>query len=208
MSVKPFQGGFRVYVRGGGNIQAQGFCSQAAARPKAWSLPGLLGHTIIDPVPALFGLRIKAPELDSMQGTALKDVALSLDGTRLSASGPAIITHTGLSGPAALRLSSLAARVLAQDGCGRGSRSTGSGRKPAPGKPKKLARGAAGARKHVMTANPFINAVLAKARIPRRRPEKTCAGANSGRDVGSHAKKLCSRFGEDKRKKTRTGRNS
>ncbi len=75
-----------------------------------------LGHEIIPPVPSLFAFRIAAlADSDAqLSGTALQHAQLSLQGTKFQAEGPIIVTHEGLSGPAVLKLSSMAARHLAE----------------------------------------------------------------------------------------------
>lgn len=47
-------------------------------------------------------------------GTVVEDAQASLAGTKYKASGPLLITHWGMSGPAILKLSSYAARHLAE----------------------------------------------------------------------------------------------
>ena len=47
-----------------------------------------------------------------LMGTVVNDVTAGLTGTKLRATGPLLITHWGMSGPAILRLSSYAARIL------------------------------------------------------------------------------------------------
>ena len=68
---------------------------------------------VIPPVPSLFTFTIPDPHLRSLMGLVV-DASVSLPGTRFSASGPLLITDWGLSGPASLKLSSYAARYLAE----------------------------------------------------------------------------------------------
>lgn len=65
------------------------------------------------PVPSLFTLRVADKGLCALQGT-LAEVELSLAGTPFHADGTLLITDWGISGPATLRLSSYAARHLAE----------------------------------------------------------------------------------------------
>ena len=87
------------------------------SNPKIWKLLESLGHRIVPPVPSLFTFRIQHPLLQGLQGISL-NVALSIAPnhpdfkTPLESSGPLLITHRGLSGPAILRLSAWGARVL------------------------------------------------------------------------------------------------
>lgn len=73
-----------------------------------------LGHELVAPVPSLFSLRIDNERLCELMGTVVGDVTVRLPGTKFRADGPLLITHWGLSGPAILRLSSYAARHLAE----------------------------------------------------------------------------------------------
>lgn len=72
-----------------------------------------LGHEIAQPVPSLFTFTIADPQLTSLMGLVVPDVATRIPGTKLTAEGPLLITHWGVSGPAVLKLSSHAARLLA-----------------------------------------------------------------------------------------------
>lgn len=71
-----------------------------------------LGHTIKMPVPSLFTFNIK-DKITELMGTVCPNAQVKIQGTKLQNSGPLLITHWGMSGPAILKLSSLAARELA-----------------------------------------------------------------------------------------------
>ena len=72
-----------------------------------------LGHEIEAPVPSLFTFAIHDKPLQALMGV-VTDVEALIPGTKLRASGPLLITHWGVSGPAILKLSSHAARYLAE----------------------------------------------------------------------------------------------
>ena len=74
-----------------------------------------LGHEIETPVPSLFTFSIDDSRLHALQGLVVNDTAVHIPGTKLRADGALLITHWGLSGPAILRLSSYAARHLADN---------------------------------------------------------------------------------------------
>lgn len=75
-----------------------------------------LGLEIVSPVPSLFSLNLeKNHPMTALMGTVVNDVQARLGGTKLSAFGPLLITHWGVSGPAILKLSSYAARILAEN---------------------------------------------------------------------------------------------
>ncbi len=73
-----------------------------------------LGHEIEAPVPSLFTFSIADEHLHALQGTVVNDVTAMIAGTKFRATGPLLITHWGVSGPAILKLSSHAARHLAE----------------------------------------------------------------------------------------------
>ena len=74
----------------------------------------VLGHEIEAPVPSLFTFAIHDKPLQALMGV-VTDVETMIPGTKLRASGPLLITHWGVSGPAILKLSSHAARYLAEN---------------------------------------------------------------------------------------------
>lgn len=71
-----------------------------------------LGHTLVSPVPSLFTFKLPQETLADLAGVSVPEVTLTLREIKLSQSGPLLITHTGLSGPAVLKLSAWAAREL------------------------------------------------------------------------------------------------
>ncbi len=73
-----------------------------------------LGHTIVPPVPSLFTFNIPFKTLNDLMGSSVAKVKVSIITTRWMNEGSMLITHWGLSGPAVLKLSSLAARYLAE----------------------------------------------------------------------------------------------
>ena len=74
-----------------------------------------LGLEMVPPVPSLFTFTVPDPGLRSLMGLVV-EAAIGLQGTAFKAEGPLLITDWGLSGPAALKLSSYAARHLAESG--------------------------------------------------------------------------------------------
>lgn len=73
------------------------------------------GHTIVDCVPSLFSFAIHDARLAGLQGLSVASARVSLETAAGPAehTGPVLITHWGLSGPAVLRLSAWGARDLA-----------------------------------------------------------------------------------------------
>lgn len=82
-------------------------------RPAGMEWLAALGLDIVAPVPSLFSLALDSRQLNTLSGTVVQEVTASLAGTKFRAGGPLLITHWGVSGPAVLKLSSLAARHLA-----------------------------------------------------------------------------------------------
>lgn len=69
---------------------------------------------LVPPVPSLFTFNLPTSPVRDLMGTVVEDAQASLAGTKYKASGPLLITHWGMSGPAILKLSSYAARHLAE----------------------------------------------------------------------------------------------
>lgn len=74
------------------------------------------GHAIEKPVPSLLSLSIDghSSNLQNMMGVATEHASVMLPGTKFRTDGALLITHWGFSGPAILKLSSFAARHLAE----------------------------------------------------------------------------------------------
>ncbi len=81
------------------------------SNPKMWEMAKTLGHSIVPPVPSLFTFNIKDARIANLAGIAA-NATIKVSGTRLQASGPLLITHWGMSGPAILKLSAWGARDL------------------------------------------------------------------------------------------------
>lgn len=80
------------------------------------SIAEKLGHTIVPPVPSLFTFHIDDKRLEGLSGVSVEQATAAVSGTKLKESGPLLITHWGLSGPAILKLSAWGARELAARG--------------------------------------------------------------------------------------------
>lgn len=73
-----------------------------------------LGHKIEDPVPSLFTFNMPGESVRELMGIVVNPVQTSIQGTKLKADGPLLITHWGMSGPAILKLSAFGARILSE----------------------------------------------------------------------------------------------
>ena len=72
----------------------------------------LAGVPAKDAVPSLFTFSIDDEALRALMGTVVEEATAFIPGTNFRATGPLLITHWGMSGPAILKLSSYAAREL------------------------------------------------------------------------------------------------
>lgn len=108
------EGGFELGLRNGEALRcerlllATGGCRVAASGRLAVSL----GHSLEPPVPSLFTFHIAAGWLGELAGISVPAMEVSLPGLGRREVGPVLITHSGLSGPAILRLSAWGARAL------------------------------------------------------------------------------------------------
>ena len=71
-----------------------------------------LGHTIEPLAPSLFAFDITDERLKELAGISLENVSVRVKSNGKSQTGPILITHRGLSGPAILKLSAWEARQL------------------------------------------------------------------------------------------------
>jgi hypothetical protein len=81
------------------------------SNPKMWELLQTFGHAVVSPVPSLFTFNIKDARIKDLMGVAALATVRVKD-TKLSATGPLLITHWGMSGPGILKLSAWGARIL------------------------------------------------------------------------------------------------
>ena len=93
------------------NYQAEKLILATGSNPKIWEMLQEFGHAIIPPVPSLFTFNSKDPRIKELPGVSAK-VTVRVKDTKLEATGPLLITHWGMSGPAILKLSAWGARIL------------------------------------------------------------------------------------------------
>lgn len=101
-----------VHTTGGMVIKADAVVVTAGSSHGVWDTLKQLGHTIVPPVPSLFTFNIKDERIKGLEGLSVPQAQVSVVNTKLKASGPLLITHWGMSGPAILRLSAWGARAL------------------------------------------------------------------------------------------------
>lgn len=81
------------------------------SNPKIWEMLQNYGHAVVSPVPSLFTFNIKDSRIKELPGVATH-ATVKVKDTKLTSSGPLLITHWGMSGPAILKLSAWGARIL------------------------------------------------------------------------------------------------
>jgi hypothetical protein len=67
---------------------------------------------VIEPIPSLFTFNDSQSMFKDLMGVAVPFAEIKIAGTKLLETGPVLITHWGLSGPAVIKLSSWAAELL------------------------------------------------------------------------------------------------
>jgi predicted Rossmann fold flavoprotein len=73
------------------------------------------GHSIVTPVPSLFTFNLVDKKITTLMGVAIDQANIQWKGNKIIEKGPLLITHWGISGPAAIKLSAWCARELAND---------------------------------------------------------------------------------------------
>lgn len=105
-----------VLLADGQNFHAEYICIACGGFPKPEQFVWITQHTkhtIEFPVPSLFTFNTPAHPITQLMGVS-QHANIKIAGTDFSSSGPVLITHWGLSGPAVLRTSAFAARFLAE----------------------------------------------------------------------------------------------
>jgi len=106
---------FKVNTGAAAPLTADYLCIACGGYPKASQFDWLtqIGHTIEAPVPSLFTFNMPGNNITQLMGVSVESATVKIAGTKLQQTGPLLITHWGLSGPAVLKLSAWAARELA-----------------------------------------------------------------------------------------------
>lgn len=93
------------------SFKCQKIVMTTGSNPKIWEMLENLGHSIVPPVPSLFTFNIKDKRIQDLMGVSAM-AKVTVKNTKLTATGPLLITHWGMSGPGILRLSAWGARIL------------------------------------------------------------------------------------------------
>jgi predicted Rossmann fold flavoprotein len=104
-----------IVFKNGGNLKADYICIASGGYPKSIQFEWLqkIGHSVAKPLPSLFTFNMPGNVITSLMGIALEQVQVKIIGSKLTETGPLLITHWGMSGPAILKLSAWGARELA-----------------------------------------------------------------------------------------------
>ncbi|WP_404799807.1 BaiN/RdsA family NAD(P)/FAD-dependent oxidoreductase [Anabaenopsis elenkinii] len=107
--------GFEIMLKSGTEQKCDRLLLATGSNPMGYKIARELGHHIETPVPSLFTFNIPDPKFRLLAGVSVNPVQLRLSGTGkppLQQTGPLLITHWGMSGPAVLKLSAWGARFL------------------------------------------------------------------------------------------------
>lgn len=113
--IRPSAEGYDV-IAGGARYHADKVLVTTGGHPgtSGYKMLRHLSVEIVPSQPSLFSFCLSDERIKILMGTVVKNAQVSLVGTKLKAQGPLLITHWGISGPAVLKLSSYAARLLAE----------------------------------------------------------------------------------------------
>lgn len=114
--IPSFHGGFELYLGDNKKIQCDKLivATGGSQKPEDFEAVKGLGIEIIEPVPSLFTFNIPDDPIVELTGLSVDPVKVKIPDAKIEYSGPLLVTHWGLSGPAILKLSSFGARKLAE----------------------------------------------------------------------------------------------
>ena len=114
-SLQKIENQFWIELKNGEILKSDRILIATGSNPTGYRWAKELGHQVQEPVPSLFTFNIKDARLTDLAGIAVENVRVSLvssDQKKLEQTGPLLITHWGVSGPAILKLSAWGARLL------------------------------------------------------------------------------------------------
>lgn len=114
--LKHLKPGFELGFHRGGRVVADKVIVATGGSPRPSGFDWLrdLDHEIEEPVPSLFTFNMPDESIKELMGIVAKSVSVKIMGSKLQSSGPLLITHWGMSGPAILKLSAFGARELSE----------------------------------------------------------------------------------------------
>lgn len=103
-------GGFQLHFTGkSGFVFVNRLIITTGSSEKVWKMLESIGHHVLSPVPSLFTFNIRDERLMDFQGVSWPEVEIRDLEFGHRTTGPLLITHWGLSGPAILKLSAIGA---------------------------------------------------------------------------------------------------
>ena len=108
---------FTIQLQGRENMQADAICLATGGMLKSDRLSWLtqFGHSIVAPVPSLFTFNTVDKKITTLMGVDVDKASIQWRGNKNIEIGPLLITHWGISGPAAIKLSAWCAREMAEE---------------------------------------------------------------------------------------------
>lgn len=106
------EGVFEIELKSGETLECDRLLLASGSNPLGYRIAKALGHHIEPPVPSLFTFNVKDERLRDLAGVSVKNARVQLPEAKLDQTGPLLITHWGVSGPAVLKLSAWGARYL------------------------------------------------------------------------------------------------
>lgn len=104
---------FKLTLSTGETLSSEKLILATGSHPKAYAFAAQFGHTIVDPCPSLFTFKVSDSHLHSLSGLSVADTDAWFEGQQKKRmSGPVLVTHWGLSGPAIIKLSAWFAKEL------------------------------------------------------------------------------------------------
>jgi predicted Rossmann fold flavoprotein len=106
---------FKIQLKENKRIVCDRILLATGSNPLGYRLAASLGHELVPPVPSLFTFNITDPRIQNLAGVSVPLVQAKLlveNHKPLEQTGPLLITHWGMSGPAVLKLSAWGARML------------------------------------------------------------------------------------------------
>src|SRR5690606_28945825 len=95
-------------------VQAKAVIVTTGGQPKisGFELLRSFDLKIVPPIPSLFTFNMPHESIQELMGI-VQEASVKIVGEKWSSSGPLLITHWGMSGPAVLKCSAFGARILA-----------------------------------------------------------------------------------------------
>lgn len=115
LQIKPIEDGYSVETQSA-EFTAKKILYTIGGQPKLAGFEQIssMGIALIDPKPSLFTFNFPGAKLTELMGIVTEYATVKIAGEKWSSSGPLLITHWGISGPAVLKCSAYGARILAE----------------------------------------------------------------------------------------------